>query len=352
MNISRNQTKQLQGLAILFMLGLHLFNRADFVEVFDTHINVMGRPFLFYISYIFDACVPIYLFCSGYGAGYKYVNLGNCISDRIIRLKPFILKYWGIIIATCVVGYFLGMKDQYPGTAIKFLQSIFLIRNNYVGALWFVQIYVLLTLLSNWIFSFLHSKHLKFTVMGSLLLYVFAFFMEYRILPLVHTEWSNSMLYTLMLLLRSQFMYTIGMLFAVQPLKKGEEICEFLKKQGIIKVAILIMVILLRGVFAHLIFAPFSALMLIILFICTENRIMSAILDYFGKHSTNIWMVHMQLYMLFAQKYIFWTRNPLLVYGTLLLSSLVLSYVIEKILYFVSRINYHLKESFLRICRY
>ena len=188
--------------------------------------------------------------------------------------------------------------------------------------------------------------------MGSLLLYAFAFFMEYRILPLVHSEWSNSMLYTLMLLLRSQFMYTIGMLLAVQPMKKLEGICEFLKRHSIIRAAILILVILSRGVFSHLILAPFSALALIIVYICTEINKLSVVLNYFGKHSANIWMVHMQLYMLFAQKYIFWTRNPLLVYGTLLLSSLVLAYVIDKILDKVYRLNYHLKESFLHFYKY
>lgn len=347
MQISRKQTKQLQGLAILFMLGLHLFNRADFVEVFNTHINFMGRPLLFYTSYIFDACVPIYLFCSGYGAGYKYINGGNCISVRIKRLKPFILKYWFIIIATCVVGYSLGMGDQYPGTALKFLQSVFLIKNNYVGALWFVQTYVLLTLISNWIFSFVHSKRWKFLGVGAFFLYILAFFMEYRILPAVHSGWLNSILYNIMLLFRSQFMYTIGMLFAVQPLTKLERGCETLKRHSIIKTAIMVLVILVRGVFAHLIFAPFSALVLIIVYICTENKTMSAILDYFGKHSTNIWMVHMQLYMLFAQKYIFWTKNPLLVYGTLILSSLVLSYMIDKIMDIAGRLNYRLREHFL-----
>ncbi|MFR7490883.1 MAG: hypothetical protein ACLUXK_01820 [[Ruminococcus] torques] len=68
MILTKKQTKSLQGIAILFMLGLHLFNRIDIAGFYDVKIYWGGGiPLLTYISYIFDACVPIYLFCSGYG---------------------------------------------------------------------------------------------------------------------------------------------------------------------------------------------------------------------------------------------------------------------------------------------
>lgn len=42
MKLNRNQTKCLQGIAILFMLGLHLFNRSDISNYYDVNIYVRG----------------------------------------------------------------------------------------------------------------------------------------------------------------------------------------------------------------------------------------------------------------------------------------------------------------------
>lgn len=38
MILTKKQTKSLQGIAILFMLGLHLFNRIDIAGFYDVKI--------------------------------------------------------------------------------------------------------------------------------------------------------------------------------------------------------------------------------------------------------------------------------------------------------------------------
>ena len=54
MKLSKSNTKCLQGIAILFMLGLHLFNRSDISNYYDVNICIGGVPLLTHISYIFD----------------------------------------------------------------------------------------------------------------------------------------------------------------------------------------------------------------------------------------------------------------------------------------------------------
>ena len=44
MKLSRNQTKSLQGIAILFMFGLHLFNRSDISNYYDVNICIGEYP--------------------------------------------------------------------------------------------------------------------------------------------------------------------------------------------------------------------------------------------------------------------------------------------------------------------
>lgn len=42
MKLGRKETKRLQGISILFMLGLHLFNRIDISNFYDVKIYLGG----------------------------------------------------------------------------------------------------------------------------------------------------------------------------------------------------------------------------------------------------------------------------------------------------------------------
>ncbi len=44
MKLNKDKTKCLQGIAILFMLGLHLFNRSDISNYYDVKIYWGGDP--------------------------------------------------------------------------------------------------------------------------------------------------------------------------------------------------------------------------------------------------------------------------------------------------------------------
>ena len=52
MKLSKKETKCLQGIAILFMLGLHLFNRIDIANYYDTNIYLGGTCFNTHIIHI------------------------------------------------------------------------------------------------------------------------------------------------------------------------------------------------------------------------------------------------------------------------------------------------------------
>ncbi|MGF9965395.1 hypothetical protein [Bacillus rhizoplanae] len=59
MEISKNDTKMLKGVAILFMLLLHLFCRKEVNGLYDTFLMINGIPLVYYIGLFGDACVPI-----------------------------------------------------------------------------------------------------------------------------------------------------------------------------------------------------------------------------------------------------------------------------------------------------
>jgi hypothetical protein len=52
---------------------------------------------------------------------------------------------------------------------------------------------------------------------------------------------------------------------------------------------------------------------------------------YLGKHSSNIWLTHMFLYMSIGafSRYVYLTRNPLIIFSTLLFMCILFSYFIN-----------------------
>ena len=161
MKLEKNETKRLQGIAILFMLGLHLFNRSDITNYYDVRIYLGGGvPLLTVISYIFDACVPLYLFCSGYGL-YISERSGSNMQKRFQRVFKLLFRFWIVMILTCCAGSALGMQDRFPGSLLNFVMNVCLIKSSYVGAFWFVQTYTILALLSGLIFKCIADCQLK-----------------------------------------------------------------------------------------------------------------------------------------------------------------------------------------------
>ena len=71
MEITIQKSNQLKSIAILMMLGLHLFNR-EYTGLFQPLIFMGAQPLSYYLSLFCDACVPIFAFVSGYGLYFKF----------------------------------------------------------------------------------------------------------------------------------------------------------------------------------------------------------------------------------------------------------------------------------------
>ena len=119
MILTKKQTKSLQGIAILFMLGLHLFNRIDIAGFYDVKIYWGGIPLLTYISYIFDACVPIYLFCSGYGL-YVSEASGNTMKKRIQRVFKLLIRFLDYYDSDMLCRIYNGNAGAVSGKLVEF----------------------------------------------------------------------------------------------------------------------------------------------------------------------------------------------------------------------------------------
>ena len=51
---TKDESKILKGIAILFMLGLHLFNNIDTTKYYHPLLYIGNMPVIYYISFSFD----------------------------------------------------------------------------------------------------------------------------------------------------------------------------------------------------------------------------------------------------------------------------------------------------------
>ncbi len=329
MKLKKDETKRLQGIAILFMLGLHLFNRSDIANYYDVNIYLRGIPLLTYISYLFDACVPIYLFCSGYGL-YISEESGSNMKKRVQRVLKLIIRFWIVMVITCCVGFALGMRDRFPGSVLNFVLNACLIKSSYIGAFWFVQTYTILALLSGCIYKLIKKYYYWIVLPISLVFYVVAFVIEYIVLSQIEAEAITLFVNALMLLLRSQFSFVIGMILAKENMLDHSKILSKIRNNQILPWLFLIIVIVVRAILSHMIFAPFSAIALIVMF-GTYNwgKTGEKTLLFLGKHSTNMWLTHMQFYMIFTPTLVFCSRNAFVIMLTLVGLSVAASYAVD-----------------------
>ena len=128
------------------------------------------------------------------------------------------------------------------------------------------------------------------------------------------------------------------MIFAKENMLDRSKLLSKIRSNPILPWVFLSIVIAVRAILRHMIFAPFSAVVLIVLF-GTYNwgKLGEKILLFFGKHSTNMLLTHMQFYMIFTPTLVFCSRNVFVIMLTLVVLSLAASYVVDWVYNLVTR---------------
>lgn len=341
MPITPQQSKQLQAIAILMMLCLHLFNR-DYHGLFQPLLFIGRQPLSFYVSLFSDACVPIFAFVSGYGLYYKYQTQAQSFwKDNLQRLKKLYINYWIILFLFAVVLGFLLGTEGYPGSLQKFFLNLSGLYPSYNGAWWFFTTYVFFVLTARFWFRWLGKVNSYVYFLWLLAIYVVAFYFRiYRpstsenfLMKYVHTQ---AALYFCTL-----FQFMVGA-FALR-YKWNEKIQNSIPKtvrfKNVIGVGIIIGAMIFHGLIPNFIIAPFTAILFIFTFLQMNlGKAMHKILDFFAVHSTNTWLIHMFIYLTFFSEFIYGFTYVPLIFFALVAVCVACSYVVNFILKKIQKI--------------
>ncbi|MDR7000619.1 acyltransferase [Neobacillus niacini] len=332
MEFTKQDMKITKGVAILFMLLLHLFCRKDVQGLYDTFPKINGVPLVYYIGLFGDACVPIFCFASGYGLFISLRNeKGSLLWKNFIRIFKLLINYWIVFGLFVIVGVLAGKSDILPGSPINFILNFLVLSNSYNGAWWFVQTYIILVLITPYLFKVVNKYNSKLLLFISFLIYLATYVQRIKhVIDLGNHTALTTIVNAIVLVGTSQLPFLIGAVFAKEKTySKLLNLFNRFSQKNLICIIGIILLVLIHSQYESMIISPITGIAFICLFnLMNKGRRLIKVLDYIGTHSTNLWLTHMFFYMTIFPSIVFALKYPILIFGWLIILCLISSYLI------------------------
>lgn len=181
MELTPKDTKMLQGLSVLAMVCLHLFDRYDYDGLFQPLVFLAGYPLSFYFGQISDFCVVGFAFCSGYShmAMLRTMDRKQYVKRSWQRLAYLYINYWIVLFVFTALSIIGGQRTQMPGLLMKFAGHFVGLLHTYNESWWYLFTYVLLVVLSPLIIRQINKRG-SFVCLGvSFGIYLAAYYVRY-----------------------------------------------------------------------------------------------------------------------------------------------------------------------------
>ncbi|MGL6059017.1 MAG: acyltransferase family protein [Culicoidibacterales bacterium] len=312
MELTKQQMQQTKGIAILFMLLLHLFCTREWQGLFEPLIFVDETPLIYYFALFGDMCVVMYAFASGYGLMMSYqrdlADLANYRKKNYIRLGRLYVNYWIIILIFVVIlGPILGMQATYPGNWSTFLLTITAISPGYNGAWWFLTTYILLVLTSPIIYKAIMKYSWSLILGGGFILYTFGFIQRIYVPIVTESSVLNFLLHQIALYSMTLFPFIIGGLFVkYQTYSKLAKKAKDIPLKNVLLLLAIVVMIIAHGIVQNLYVAIFTGIPFIVIFnLLDKPKWLAKSFNYIGGHSTNLWLTHMFFYMIYFKQLVY-----------------------------------------------
>ena len=313
--LSKSNSLILKGGGILLMLIHHLFY-SDWSQHYYDDITFHGHGVINEIGIFCKLCVAVFVFASGYGLAVSTPKDSLLKDFYLRRFKKLYLNYWYIWLLFVPISIFVfgrSFTDAYgDNVVLKGVLDFFgLLKmfgvDSYNPTWWFynciIILYLLFPLLNKWLFKntyLLVSVSITCGLMSFIpgvnvisgYLFVFLIGMLMAKMPV---QWVNDTKWW-------QIMIALLML----SLWRLTKICPTQIADGMLCVGIALMVYKIKW-----------------------NKWVEKLMASLGEHSMNMFLTHTFIFYFWFSKYIYITRNPLLIFLSLLVSSYLLSVLIE-----------------------
>ena len=338
MTYNKEDAQMTKGLGILCMLALHLFCRKG-SAVFGTPLLWINdtTPFVYTFGFFAEICVPIYSMAAGYAMYLMYEQKRDSFKHRSRRILNLLVNYWIILVLFSLISIVYTGGSEMPGSTGKFIKAVFLL-DSYNGAWWYLHSYVFALCIPTAVLMYMVKKLnlvngitlcLILEVIGYLIrrFDMINFQLDLFALSYIKTEIDN--------LLRILPSIWIGGFFCKYKLieKVGVEYKKIIPNKftrnmvtGSILCAMFVIVNILHKAVLML---PVAIVVFVLFNIWEKNIIFKKIFLVLGKHSTNIWLIHMFFYAYIFERWIEIFKYPVFMLLAMTWVCIAFSYVIS-----------------------
>lgn len=333
--LSLDESNALKGIALVLLLCHHLFYIQN--GLFDD-IYISGHGLVNTFGILCKVCVALFVFLSGYGltASVKKFSIIDWKHFFLHRYIKLYLNYWLIWILFVPFGVFcldIGFERVYGNDFfLPFIADLtgtinMFGRYGYNPTWWFYSCIIVLYALFPLILKALNRPF----VLCAMLVVSLGLIL----VPITFIQPIKFYLITFIL----GCLFYKGLIFSKLPPRiywirgkldsvlKGElSFCGCL----ILWLLLLGMVIfrLKAGRFAMLI-DTLIAVQIILIFKNISSKKSHYMFQFLGRHSFNIFLFHTFIYYLYFEEIIYWSKNPIAIFLTLILICVIISYAIE-----------------------
>lgn len=325
--MTKQDSQTIKGVAILFMIFLHLFNRMSNVDLCHNLIYIEDLPLANILTRATDP-VSLFLIVGGYGL-YTVWKKGD--RNHWTRLIKLYLHWILIMTIFVIIGHFIN-PDTYPGSPLKFIMNGLGIYCNYNGEIWFLLPYVILSALSPWLFRLMDRFNAILVIGVTLIIHLCTSWLigRYGAAYL----YSHVFVYDLLLPFHLLFSFSLGAMCAR---------CDFFRKVknflpariskpiyiNTIAIALIILITIVKCSFRYNFLYSFLFITLFLL-IKLPPFIRTALVK-FGDNSMNMWMIHSWFCYYLFHNFIYSFSYPIVIFAVLTAISYICSLIINYI---------------------
>lgn len=315
--MTREETQCLKGVAILWMLCYHVFNRYN-IDYWRPIIEIGNTNLVTIIQGITNP-VYFYVILSGYGLYLSNSRTTITVTSVGRRVLKLFIQYWLVMTVFALIIGHLVCPDSFPGSWKDFALSYSGIWTKYCGEAWFLLPYIFLLLLSRGIFRLVDKYALLF-IATAIIVFVSSVFVKRH--SGLSTEHGVGLLFSGL-----SFILPFGMGALMAKYGIFEKVKKILHRDYI-TILIIVGISIVRYFIpnAHILYVPavmlcFNAL--------NKGGCFHSILSYVGGHSTSMWFVHGFFYRSLFHDFIYVSHWPILIFLTLVIASLISSILID-----------------------
>ena len=339
---SKDDTRALKGMAIILMLFHHTFVYSGMYEMYSVNFFPLNEEVINHFAWFGKLCVPIFAFLSAFGLSTSKEKGDKWICKRLLSLLK---NYWivyllAIIITSLINNLFYSIFFEGGDIRIGLLNFLLdflglsglLGTTSFNGSWWYISLAILVIIMVPvFVWSIGNFGAVATTIMVIFIPRIFG----------VSFQGNNGML---------SFVFSIllGVLFSQLNL-----FSLFLKryKSQIVNFSIfIVMTFLLYVIYQAYTWIPVEnfyeinyGIMPVYVIVYAKRYLVSIpiireVMIYLGKHSMNVFYVHIFIRSYYCEKFIYSFSNCFIVVLVLLIISLLISYFIERIKVLFSKV--------------